>query len=71
MALYVGNMAVGANSLEELFEIYKALITTLVKAGIKTKSSKMEFGIEEITFHNYKVIGGTSPRANATTPKQG
>ena len=41
-------MAVGANSLEELFEIYKALITTLSKAGIKTKSSKMEFGIEEV-----------------------
>jgi len=41
-------MAVGANSLEELFEIYKALITTLAKAGIKTKSSKMEFGIEEV-----------------------
>jgi hypothetical protein len=42
-------MAVGANSLEKLFEIYKALITTLAKAGTKTKSSKVEFGIEEVT----------------------
>jgi hypothetical protein len=31
----------------------------------------MEFGIEEITFHNYKVIEGTSLMANITTPKQG
>ena len=47
-------MAVGANTLEELFEIYKALITTLAKTGIQIKSSKVEFGVEEITFHNYK-----------------
>ncbi len=65
------NMVVGANSLEESFEIYKALIATSFKAGIQTKSSKMDFGIEEVTFHNYQVIGCTSPMANATTPKQG
>jgi len=64
-------LAVGANTLEELFEIYKASITTLAKAGTKTKSSKTEFGIEETTFHNYKVIEGTSLMANITTPKQG
>ncbi len=40
-------MAVGANTLEELFEIYKASITTLAKTGIQIKSS-MEFGIEEV-----------------------
>jgi hypothetical protein len=64
-------MAVGANTLEELIEIYKASITTLAKTGIQIKSSKVEFGIEEVTFHNYKVIGGSNPMANATTPKQG
>ena len=64
IALYADDMAVGANTLEELFEIYKASITTLAKTGIQIKSSKVEFGIEE-------VIGGTSPRANATTPKPG
>jgi hypothetical protein len=46
-------MAAGANTLEELFEIYKALFETLAQAGIQIKSSKVEFGVEEITFHNY------------------
>ena len=64
MALYADDMAAGANTLEELFEIYKALVTTLAKAGIQIKSSKVEFGVEEITFHNYRVIGGTGPMAN-------
>ncbi len=59
IALYADNMAAGANTLEELFEIYKALVKTLAKAGIQIKSSKVEFGVEEITFHNYRVIGGT------------
>jgi hypothetical protein len=62
-------MAAGANTLEELFEIYKALATTLAKAGIQIKSSKVEFRVDEITFQNYKVIGGTGPMANTTTPK--
>jgi hypothetical protein len=62
-------MAGEANTLEELFEIYKALVRTLAKAGIQIKSSKVEFGVEAITFHNYRVIGGTGPMANTTTPK--
>jgi hypothetical protein len=69
IALYADDMAVGANTLEELFEIYKALVTTLAKAGIQIKSSKVEFGVEEIIFHNYKVIGGTGPMANTTMSK--
>ena len=69
IALYADDMAAGANTLEELFEIYKALVRTLAKAGIQIKSSKVEFGVEEITFHNYRVIGGTGPMANTTTPK--
>ncbi len=69
IALYADDMVAGANTLEELFEIYKALVKTLVKAGIQIKSSKVEFGVEEITFHNYRVIGSTGPMANTTTPK--
>ena len=41
-------MAAGADILEELFEIYKVLVRTLAKAGIEIKSSKVEFGVEEI-----------------------
>ena len=55
--------------MEELFEIYKALVITLDKAGIQVKASKVEFGVEEVTFHNYRVIGGTGPNSNTTTPK--
>jgi hypothetical protein len=54
-------MAAGANTLEELFEIYKALVKTLAKAGIQIKSSKVEFGVEEITFHNYRALWPIQP----------
>ncbi len=47
IALYADNMAAGADTLEELFEIYKALVITLHKAGIQVKASKVEFGVEE------------------------
>ena len=67
--MYADDMAAGADTLEELLEIYKALIVALDKAGIQIKASKVEFGVEEITFHNYRVIGGDGPLANTTTPK--
>jgi hypothetical protein len=38
----------------------------LDKAGIQVKARKVEFGAEEITFHNYRVIGGDGPLANPT-----
>ena len=41
----------------------------LDKAGIQVKASKVEFGVEEITFHNYRINGGDGPMANTTTPK--
>ena len=69
IAMFADDMAAGADSLEELFEIYKALVIALDKAGIQVKASKVEFGVEEITFHNYRVIGGDGPQANTTTPK--
>ncbi len=61
----------GADTLEDLFELYKALVTALDKAGIQVKASKVEFGVEEITFHNYRIVGGDGPMANTTTPKLG
>ncbi len=67
--MYADDMAAGADTLEELFEIYKALIIALDNAGIQIKASKVEFGVEEITLHNYRVIGGDGPMANTTTPK--
>ncbi len=67
--MYADDMAAGADTLEELFEIYMALIIALDKAGIQIKASKVEFGVEEITFHNYRVIGDDGPMANTTTPK--
>jgi hypothetical protein len=45
IALYVNDMAARANTLEEIFE----------------KSSKVEFGVEEIIFHNYKSNWGHRP----------
>ncbi len=67
IALYADDMAAGANTLEELFEIYKALVIALDKAGIQAKASKVEFGVEQVTFHNYRVVGGDGPMANITT----
>jgi len=69
IAMFADDMAAGADTLEELFEIYKALVMALDKAGIQVKASKVEFGVEEITFHNYRIIGGDGPMANTTTPK--
>jgi hypothetical protein len=69
IVMYADDMAAGADTLEELLEIYKTLIIALDKAGIQIKASKVEFGVEDITFHNYRVIGGDGPLANTTTPK--
>ena len=69
IAMFADDMAAGADTLEELLEIYKALVVALDKAGIQVKASKVEFGVEEITFHNYRIIGGDGPMANTTTPK--
>ena len=41
----------------------------LDKAGIQVKASKVEFGVEQVTFHNYRVVGGDGPMAINTTPK--
>jgi hypothetical protein len=56
--------------MDELFDIYQALIKALHLAGIRLKASKVEFGRTECTFHNYTVVGGEGPLlAGTTTPK--
>ena len=49
------DIAAGADSLEELFDLYKMLIKCLAEAGIQVKPQKLKFGIREIKFHNYKI----------------
>ena len=69
IALFADDMAAGANTMEELFDIYQALIIALHQAGIQLKASKVEFGRTQCTFHNYTVVGGDGPLAGTTTPK--
>ncbi len=49
-ASYADNIAAGAETLEELFELLKALIECFDKAGIQVKASKLIFGVREISF---------------------
>ena len=69
LALFADDLAAGADTLEELFEIYQALIKALELAGIQLKASKVEFGRTKCTFHNYTLVGGDGPDAGTTTPK--
>ena len=55
-ASYADDIAAGADTLEELFELLKALILECFdKAGIQVKASKLIFGVREISFHNYTI----------------
>jgi len=54
-ASYADDIAAGADTLEELFELLKALIECFDKAGIQVKASKLIFGVSEISFHNYTI----------------
>ena len=54
-ASYMDDLACGADTLEELFDLYRALVSCLAKAGIQVKASKVTFGVEEILFHNYTI----------------
>ncbi len=55
-AVYCDDIAAGANTLEELYELFEALLCCCAKAGIQVKASKVKFGVEEITFHNYTMV---------------
>ena len=54
-AVYCDDIAAGANSLEELYELFEALLCCCAKAGIQVKAAKVKFGVTEITFHNYTI----------------
>ena len=56
-ATFADDVAAGANTLEELFELLKAIIECFDKAGIQVKASKLVFGVPEISFHNYTISG--------------
>ncbi len=45
----------GADTLEELYELFEALICCCKRAGIQVKASKTKFGMDRITFHNYTI----------------
>ena len=49
-ASYADDIAAGVDTLEELFELLKALIKCFDKAGIQVKASKLIFGVREISF---------------------
>jgi hypothetical protein len=51
-AVYCDDIAAGANTLEELYDLYEALLCCCAKAGIQVKAAKIKFGVKEVTFHN-------------------
>jgi hypothetical protein len=54
-ACYADDIAAGADTLEELFELFKALVEALRLGGIQVKAQKVKFGHTSIKFHNYKI----------------
>jgi hypothetical protein len=52
-ASYANDIVAGADTLEELFELLKALIECFDQTGIQGKASKLIFGVREISFHYY------------------
>jgi hypothetical protein len=54
-AVYCDDIAAGADTMEELYELFEALLCCCAKAGIQVKAAKLKFGVPEITFHNYTI----------------
>ena len=49
--------------MEELYELFEALMCCCAKAGIQVKAPKVKFGVEKVTFHNYTITKeGTKPK---------
>jgi hypothetical protein len=62
-AVYCDGISAGADSLEELYELFEALICCCKRAGIQVKASKTKFGVERVAFHNFTITKeGTQPR---------
>ncbi len=51
-AIYCDDIAAGANTLKELYELFEALalICACHKAGIQIKAAKVKFGVKKVTF---------------------
>ena len=63
-AIYCDDIAAGADSLEELYDLLEALISCCYRAGIQVKAGKLKFGVSEVIFHNYTISKeGTAPKA--------
>ena len=63
-AIYCDDIAAGADTLEELYELLEALLCCCHKAGIQVKAGKLKFGVPEVVFHNYTISKeGTAPKA--------
>jgi hypothetical protein len=62
-AEYCDDICAGSDSLEELYELFEALICCCKRAGIQVKASKTKFGVEKVTFNNYTIKReGTQPK---------
>jgi hypothetical protein len=62
-AIYCDDIAAGADTLEELYELLEALICCCNRAGIQIKAGKLKFGVPKVVFHNYTISkGGTEPK---------
>ncbi len=61
---YCDDIAAGADTLEESYELLEALICCCHRAGIQIKSGKLKFGVPRVVFHNYTISKeGTEPKA--------
>jgi hypothetical protein len=54
-AVYCDDICAGADTIEELYELFEALICCCKRAGIQVKASKVKFGVIKVTFHNYTI----------------
>jgi hypothetical protein len=61
--IYCDDIAAGADTLEELYELLEALICCCYRAGIQIKAGKLKFGAPKVIFHNYTISKkGTEPK---------
>ncbi len=49
-AIYCDDIAGGADTLEELYDLLEALLCCCHKAGIQVKAGKLKFGVPEVIF---------------------
>ncbi len=54
-AIYCDDIAAGADTLDELYELLEALLCCCYKAGIQVKAGKVKFGVPEVIFHSYTI----------------